>query len=437
MRKSIAGTLLASLNPSGHTKLPVSQPVSQLSESDDFPNQSVVQQLDEENAQMFDALAQSTLIDIKPALQSVSVSQIETYVNPELPSDTFLGMYVALDALVIDPHQPRKYLPADLRAQLTRGAVDPVTAMKLLIERTAQGDRVAHGYLEQLQELARNIRDVGLQQPLRVSEEHDRDHQPVFRIVDGERRYWAHVWLAVVGAATEPAAQPIHIPVLLHNTRATADEIQRAQWAANLHREDIPVVDFAEIIWQVREDYFSRLSIDRARTINTLGAAAEGLSLSDIAALLTCQEVERITGRKLKRSSLYHYIAIAEKLKAMPKALARAHGLSLRQLQVVVRLSEAQQTEAILSMIATHQADKSTQAQTSSLLGTPGRPGRPTSLQRSVNMCINLAGALQKLSSRALGRHAPEEQQTLLSELDAAAAEIDRTRRLIKTQLGT
>ena len=258
-----------------------------------------------------------------------------THLTP--PSDTaYASQYIPLDWLVIDPHQPRKYLPADLRAQITCDAVDSHTAMTILIERAAQGDTVASGYLERLQELVHNMQTVGLQQPLRVSEERNRQAQIRFRIVDGERRYWAHVWMAVVRAATgpvtaDPTGSALHIPVILHNSEASADEIQCAQWAANLHREDISAVDYAEVIWQVREDYFSRLAIDRERYLRDLGDAATGLSLHDMAALLTYREVARLTGRTIKRSSLYLYLAIAEKLKAEPKALARNVSMRMRQ----------------------------------------------------------------------------------------------------------
>jgi ParB-like nuclease domain len=380
-------------------------------------------------------LSTSPVVEYVPSTEVVAHAPVS--VDQGQSHDTALGKYVLLEQLVIDPHQPRQYLPTDLRDQVTHRTMDPRIVMQTLMERAASGDAVAAGYLVHIQELAHTIQRVGLQQPLRVSEEHDRDHQTIFRIVDGERRYWAHMWMAVVGAATDSAAHRLMIPVILHRADASADDIQRAQWAANLHREDIPAVDFAEIIWQVREDVFARLAIDRQRYVHALGAAAQGLTLKDIAALLTCQEAERLTGRQLKRSSLYLYLAVAEQLKAVPKALARAHGLSLRQLHGLVRLSESQQTEAVLRMIASSQADVPTRSRPDPRSGAPGQPGRPTSLQRSVNMCINLASALQKLSNKALLRHTPEDQQVLLSELDAASAEIDRARKLIKTRLSS
>ena len=210
---------------------------------------------------------------------------------------------------------------------------------------------------------------------------------------------------------------------------------QDTQWAVNLFREDIPAVDYAEAVWQVREDYFSRLAIDRNRYVNELGAAAQGLSLNDIAGLLTCQEVERLTGRKLNRSSFYLYLTIAEKLSAASKALARAYGISLRQLRSITGLSESRQTEAILRMIEANSAEAPTQPQPSNRPDAVGRPGRPTSLQRSVNTCINLVNALQKMPGKALAKQTPEDKQAFLAELETAAAEVDRVRKLIKADL--
>gem|GEM_PF-5449448 len=75
------------------------------------------------------------------------------------------------------------------------------------------------------------------------------DKPETYRIVDGERRFWAYLFLHETTHDEKYAV----INAIIHDPEATADDIQRAQWVANLCCVDIPAVDFAEALQQIRE----------------------------------------------------------------------------------------------------------------------------------------------------------------------------------------
>lgn len=326
-----------------------------------------------------------------------------------------------LAALRIDPHQPRNYLPQDLRAELVHHGGARQT-LQALVSRAANNDPVAAGTLDGIRTLARSIADVGLQQPVRVSA----DKAGTYRIVDGERRFWAHVFLR----ETAGDARYDAISAIVHNAQATADDVQRAQWAANLCREDIPAVDFADTVCQIRERYLANLALDRKPYAAELRIEAEGMTTPEMAFVLTQREVMRLTGRSISERHLYSYLAVAERLKPQAKALARAYNIGLRPLTGIVRLPEPEQVRLIKQMAgipdpAPHKKDEPAIA----------RPGRPTSLQRGINACIGLKDALHKLTEHNLSRQTPADVQALLDELDGAAAQIERARRLVRAHL--
>jgi ParB-like chromosome segregation protein Spo0J len=326
-----------------------------------------------------------------------------------------------LAALRIDPHQPRNYLPHDLRAELVHHG-DARKTLQTLITRVANNDWVAAGTLEGIRVLARSIADVGLQQPIRVSA----DKAGTYRIVDGERRFWAHVFLQV----TSDEARYDAINAIVHDPQATGDDIQRTQWAANLCREDIPAVDFAETVCQIREQYLSNLACDRKRYAAELGVDSEGMTTPELAFALTQREVARLTGRSLSERHIYTHLAIAERLKPQAKALARAYRIGLRPLSGITRLPEPEQVRLIKEMAGIHEPAAPKRDETPA-----SRPGRPTSLQRGIHACIGLKDALQKLTERNLSRQSPADVRALLVELESAATQIEHAQQMLKVHL--
>jgi ParB-like chromosome segregation protein Spo0J len=335
-----------------------------------------------------------------------------------LPAQTnVIVKRIPLSALRIDHHQPRNYLPADLRAELVHHG-NTRSVLQTLIERAAQNDAISAGFLQSIRALARSIADVGLQQPIRVVA----DEPDTFRIVDGERRFWVFLFLhETAGDARYDA-----IDAILHDAQASADEVQRAQWAANLCREDIPAVDFAEAVAQMREQFLANLVLDRNRYAAEIGDAGAGKSTPEFALLLTQREVLRVTGRAISERHLYTHLAIADRLKPKAKALARAYQITARQLAGIVRLPEEEQMRLILHMAGISQPVKDKRDD------SVVRAGRPTSLQRGIHACVSLKEVLHKLTELNLSRQSPEDLNLLLNELDAANQQIERARRLVQ-----
>ena len=144
---------------------------------------------------------------------------------------------VPLGMLHIDARQPRQFLPAGLRAQVLRNERSAIEVMAQLITQAESGSLEMQGYIESLAALAQSITEVGLQQPLRVSQERRNDGRTRFVLVDGERRFWALIYRICTeptdNDSREQQLTSIKVPALLHDEHASADDIQRAQWAAN------------------------------------------------------------------------------------------------------------------------------------------------------------------------------------------------------------
>ena len=350
--------------------------------------------------------------------------------NDEIAPPAHTLRVVPLEQVRIDPSQPRQYLPAQFRQRAAEGGAQALAIMNELIRRAElEDDLEAKGYLDGIQSLATSIRTVGLQQPVRVTSEHNKMGEPVYRIVDGERRYWAMLYRSL---QTDPErALAGQIAVILSDAVNSADDIQRAQWAANLYHEAISVVDYADAVWRIREDFLARLDSERTRYLSELGPSAETMSLSDAAIQLTINEMTRLTGRILQRRNLYRYLAVAEKLSPPAKALARAHNLGLRTLLTLSRWQDDKQVEAITAMIQAGDESK-TEGNSSPKLG---HGGRPSSLRRSINGCITLISVLQQLSEQNLTKNTSDDLSALSSELERAATEVARARQLLQGHL--
>lgn len=317
---------------------------------------------------------------------------------------------------------------------MTQGECNAVEAIIELTKLAESGNLEMQGYFESIRALSQSIRDVGLQQPLRVLHEPQRDGGVVFRLVDGERRFWAFVYQLCANndKPLGPVSNTIKVPTLLHNAHASAEEIQRAQWAANLYHESVCAVDYAEMIWAMREAFFARLdTVQRVALVAQLGdpAAIDGLSANDLAIELTSREIAKLTGKTLKRRMLYHYLSMAEHLSPEAKALGRAFNISLRQLISLMRMSPSKQLEMLTQVI---QAERGI---ASAKTDNGGGTGRPSSVQRGINGCISLNEVLQQLSDKGLSRSPRENIEALLNELARMATEVERAKRLLTAHL--
>ncbi len=326
-----------------------------------------------------------------------------------------------LDSICIDPSQPRKYFPADLRQRVGQATLTAAEALAELIARAEQhANTEACGYMANVRQLAQSIRSVGLQQPILVASERDKQSQPIFRIVDGERRFWA---VALLGQTEADPTPYFHIHAICQSAHLSADDTERAQWAANLCRDDVPAIDIAEAIARIHQRAQSRLAVNREHYLHELGSDWASLVPREATLRLTQHEVASLTGREMQRRNLYRYLAIAEHLAPDAKALARAYSVSLSQLLPLIRQSAAQQAEALRRLVGVSSANtKPTPTQNT---------GRPTTLQRSINACIHLVGVLHKMSDQHLAHTDTDNRRALLDELQTAADAIERLKRRV------
>lgn len=156
-----------------------------------------------------------------------------------------------LDAIRPDPGQPRRLLPGDLAEMVNRGEMAPAAAVREWLRR-ATTDPTLAGDVRELQRLASAIEQHGLINPITIRPAEADPGR--YLIVTGERRYWAHVLLALErrqvreGAAIEPPDK-IKAAMVVPGVSIRAHQI-----VENLMRQDINVVEKAHGLTALREE---------------------------------------------------------------------------------------------------------------------------------------------------------------------------------------
>jgi hypothetical protein len=161
--------------------------------------------------------------------------------------------YLPLTTVRPDPNQPRRLLPGNLQAQLTApGSYDPLTTMADWLAQATLND----SRLQELRQLADSIARHGLINPITVRQIPSPSAPPpdkaagpaadaaYYFIITGERRYWAHVLLALESRQIQVGDQnnPNQIQALL---APEGISIRAHQLIENINREDINAVEKA------------------------------------------------------------------------------------------------------------------------------------------------------------------------------------------------
>lgn len=218
-----------------------------------------------------------------------------------------------LDQLIPDPNQPRHVVPDDLRERLLVG--DPpgevlweawrrclgeelygtmrshdLSPAEALAKRREKGplDLALQLTLEGLVELADSIVRHGLRQPINV---YDMGGGK-YRVAEGERRWWAHVYLYTVRLHYEAET-------ILARVQPLPDgdlEVLARQHAENAHRADLSAVARARAIRQVREAVQSECFQGTASSQEMPGAQPFSL-LQDLSGTASSQEILPQRGR--------------------------------------------------------------------------------------------------------------------------------------------
>ncbi len=159
---------------------------------------------------------------------------------------------LSLDVLLPDPGQPRRLLPDHLASELVWGRLRPRQALQAWMR---QPDWSGNQKAIQLRRLADSIAQHGLINPITVRPPSGQDAVPrevQYLIVTGERRFWAHVLLALEnrviqdGETVRPADQIQAI------VAPQGISIRAHQFIENFMREDINAVEKAGGLWALR-----------------------------------------------------------------------------------------------------------------------------------------------------------------------------------------
>ncbi len=156
-----------------------------------------------------------------------------------------------LVSILPDPRQPRQLLPGDLAAQVHSGELTPAEAMAEWQKRARanEADQALKRDLDELGRLADSIAQHGLINPISVRRVPGNTPVPAgvnYLIVTGERRYWAHVLLAVAGRPIQEGLETRSPETIKATIAPEGVSIRAHQIVENVMREDIDAVEKAQ-----------------------------------------------------------------------------------------------------------------------------------------------------------------------------------------------
>lgn len=266
---------------------------------------------------------------------------------------------VNLERIFPDPSQPRHLLPHDLRAAVNGKALSPAEAIRELVLRAEQGDTVAllilggrqKGPVEEEDEivedagllaLAQSIREVGLRQPLNVYRIDDpqQPDQTVYRLGEGERRFWAHHLLVQQGYKEFTS-----VKCIIETLPEDEEIIHQRQEAENAARVDLPALARARSMQRIKE----RLNLELGTRVpgeNTIRLPSQRELQVEIG-----QRVKSFTGRTIGDRMVRNYLALLS-LPIEAQDLAEAAQLTEKQLRPVIRLrTDAEQLAMVRRIV--------------------------------------------------------------------------------------
>lgn len=335
---------------------------------------------------------------------------------------------VPLEDIEIDLHQPRQFFPADLRHALASGKVSHNDVLAQLLERATGGDMEAQAYVEDIRGLADDIKAHGLLSAVLVYTSQTSDGRTRYQLIDGERRFWAYVYLSA-----QQDSDMTHIRAEVNNEfeHASADDIISLQWSANMQRESVCAMDLAEFVYQKREEAVRTIQTD-SKLLTQWSDNGKPISPRDTAQRIVCHHLAHTFGRPLKRRAYYQYLSLAEKLSASVKALARAHKLPLGRLIQITSQPKREQIAAVLRIIESQHAPEDVPAKPNA---QPKRPGRPTRSQGRITLAERAVAGMVSDTEPALMKWGRDELTAVLQKDQDLLEATDRHLRLVQAVL--
>jgi ParB/RepB/Spo0J family partition protein len=159
---------------------------------------------------------------------------IDPYGQGALTSAANTVVYLPIERVRPDPAQPRRVLPPAIAAAF-RQTGDAAAALAAWVQ-LARSDEPARAAYQDLTSLADTLAVDGLINPITVIPLNDE-----YQIISGERRWWAHQWLAAQSRAVNHG-QPGHIAALVRHPDEITPTLQLVE---NLHRQDLCAVEVA------------------------------------------------------------------------------------------------------------------------------------------------------------------------------------------------
>lgn len=232
-----------------------------------------------------------------------------------------------IETILPDPDQPRQLLPAILIQAVYAGELTPAAAIE---EWTQQGaDASAPPALkrkiQELNRLADSISKHGLINPISVRR---RPRQAAagpgvkYLIITGERRYWAHVLLAVQERKIQEGVETRNPDRIKATIASEGISIRAHQIIENLLREDINAVEKANGFVALRQELSGQET----------GALEEEVNHGSPSKLVAWKQVEEALGVS-KRYRIY--VTSVLNLSDEAKALIRDNGLTERAVRPI------------------------------------------------------------------------------------------------------
>jgi len=166
---------------------------------------------------------------------------------------------ISIQKIRPDLNQPRQILPTALREKVRDS--NPEDIMKKWIE-MAEEDATCMQRLEGIEELAQTLHEQGLIHAITVREAAPQDDVPKdveYLIVTGERRFWAHAYLATQGKPvrwgdTNRSAEHVRAEVVPQDINVSAYQL-----IENIHKSNLNALEKARGYVALRREHAAQL----------------------------------------------------------------------------------------------------------------------------------------------------------------------------------